>query len=480
MQRLWTDAVKALVRDVTQEVDVGLQAALLSIKQETRQVVYSTGSTYERQRDEEGVARPEEKIKKRDNNTMMLEHKRRRGGSVNSSSDGMQDNKGSSLEEEDLVDRVMHALDNPSLPSSPFLPLSFFDPYHTTAPKSPTNYQKDLLSLSMNNHPERHEDNPMDPLLLSSTTYSKAQTSSDSLLNPPSQVIQQDLISFDSIPIEPFKEAKSSLLPKESVPINDCPIPVSFPWIQQTFEIPNDPPMNTPARRIPIEQGIAQGYVSPQQKAAQLGFNPDGMSSRPTGPIRFSSPTRPTSPHEIRLQAVVPNNPTNTPARRIPIEHGIAQGYVSPQQKVAQLGFKPDGMSSRPTGPIRFSSPTRPTSPHEIRLQAVVPNNPMNTPARRIPMEQAIAQGYVSPQKAAQLGFKPDRTPLTFVRTTPAGRVLISEHSANPVTRPGGTRFESPRKGKERELLVKPSSQSLVSRRNERKNPSVSLIDCLV
>ena len=137
---------------------------------------------------------------------MMLEHKRRRGGSVNSSSDGMQDNKGSSLEEEDLVDRVMHALDNPSLPSSPFLPLSFFDPYHTTAPKSPTNYQKDLLSLSMNNHPERHEDNPMDPLLLSSTTYSKAQTSSDSLLNPPSQVIQQDLISFDSIPIEPFKE----------------------------------------------------------------------------------------------------------------------------------------------------------------------------------------------------------------------------------------------------------------------------------
>ena len=57
--------LKALVRDVTREVDIGLQAALLSIKQETRQVVYSTGSSYERQRDEEGVARPEEKIKKK-------------------------------------------------------------------------------------------------------------------------------------------------------------------------------------------------------------------------------------------------------------------------------------------------------------------------------------------------------------------------------------------------------------------------------
>ena len=99
MQRLWTDAVEALVKDVTREVDVGLQVALLSIKQEARQVVYSTGRSRKRQRDEGGVAHPEEKIKKRDGNTMMLEHKRRRGGSVYSSSDGLQDNKGSSLDE---------------------------------------------------------------------------------------------------------------------------------------------------------------------------------------------------------------------------------------------------------------------------------------------------------------------------------------------------------------------------------------------
>ena len=97
-----------------------------------------------------------------------------------------------------------------------------------------------------------------------------------------------------------------------------------------------------------------------------------------------------------------------------------------------------------------------------------MPNNPMNTPARGIPIGQAIAHGYVSPPKAAQLGLKPDGTPLTFVQT-PARRVSISEHSANPVTRPGGIRFESPWKGKERELLIEPSSRSFVSRRNERK-----------
>jgi hypothetical protein len=90
MQKLWTDAVEAFVRDVTHEIDVDLQAALLSIKQEAGQVC-STGRSRKRQRDEEGVAHPEEKIKKKD--------RRQRGGSVYSSSDGLQDNKWSSLDE---------------------------------------------------------------------------------------------------------------------------------------------------------------------------------------------------------------------------------------------------------------------------------------------------------------------------------------------------------------------------------------------
>lgn len=79
MQRIWTDAVEAFVRDVTREIDVDLQAALLSIKQETR---HSIERSYKRQRDEEDIEHSEEKIKKRDRNTsseaMILEDKRRR------------------------------------------------------------------------------------------------------------------------------------------------------------------------------------------------------------------------------------------------------------------------------------------------------------------------------------------------------------------------------------------------------------------
>ena len=95
MQRIWTDAVEAFVRDVTHEVDVSLQVALMSIKQEARQVGYSiSGRSHKRQRDESDVGQSEEreKNKKRDNSeTIIREHKRRRVR--DSSPSGLQDDK---------------------------------------------------------------------------------------------------------------------------------------------------------------------------------------------------------------------------------------------------------------------------------------------------------------------------------------------------------------------------------------------------
>ncbi|KDR81591.1 hypothetical protein GALMADRAFT_263876 [Galerina marginata CBS 339.88] len=85
---------------------------------------------------------------------------------------------------------------------------------------------------------------------------------------------------------------------------------------------------------------------------------------------------------------------------------------------------------ARPTGPIRFASPPKSSSsPTKYRIQTPAPNDPSNTPARRIPIAEAIAQGHISPQKAVQLGFKPNGTPLTSVPTS-ARRVLISETPA--------------------------------------------------
>ena len=434
-----------------------------------------------------------------------------------------------------LADRVMHALDNPSPPPSPPLPLTFFDPYHTTVPQSPTDYQNVLFSLGMNNRPERDDNNP---LLLSATNYLNAQTF-DSHLNSPSQVIQQDLISFDSVPIESSKEDNSSLLKEsESVPINDCPI---LARIQQTYEIP-DLFVKSPVENllldsvIPLDlaQTVDVGKDSdivlhnsePQTRLDVLTLQsnietPVRRSSRPRMSVMVNQVPPPTLlPPSIALThmktklAESPTAPSAAPARqrsptRLPMSFNRVLGSLSPKSsdllsKLAltstedtnnfrigvaepssdsqpQFTFSmfptlpesvPPHTPSHPTGPIRFSSPTRPTFPQKIRLQAVMPNNPTNTPARRIPIEQGIAQGHVSPQKAAQLGFKPDGTPLTSVQT-PARRVLISEHSVNPVTRPGGIRLGSPWKGKERELSVEPSSQPFVSRRNEREKTPV-------
>jgi hypothetical protein len=82
MQRIWTDAVGAFVEDVTREVDVGLQAALISIKQEARQAILGRSLKRQRYEDEDAHSEEREMVKNRDRNTsseaIIREHKRRR------------------------------------------------------------------------------------------------------------------------------------------------------------------------------------------------------------------------------------------------------------------------------------------------------------------------------------------------------------------------------------------------------------------
>jgi len=451
-----------------------------------------------------------------------------------------------------LADRVMHALDNPSPPPSPTLPLSFFDPYRTTTPQSPTNYQNDLFSLNMDSRPEHDVDNP---LLLSTTVYSKPQTS-ELHPNTPPQVPQHDLISFDSIPALSSNDL-----------LSHCPISVKSPRFQQTFEIPDlvvEPPLENLLVNSVTVMDLAQTVGSVREdsvivlhnsesQAAQLGVGqvlpqpsnvetPVRRSPRPRmsdtlnlapPPAVFSLPPSGArtqvkkklsigtldeiiddsqeEQEKIVQQASQIASSALWLARqrsptRSPMPFNRVLGSLSPKSTdlLSKLAFteEPDNMSmdygetssnsqtpftfsmfptlpesvppktpSRSTGPIRFSSPTRSSSPHKIRLQAPAPNDPMNTPARRIPIEQGIAQGHVSPQKAARLGLKPDGTPLTSIQT-PARRVLVSEHLTNPVTRPGGIRFGSPPKGKERDRSIEPSSQPVVARRKDKEKTS--------
>lgn len=426
----------------------------------------------------------------------------------------------------------MRAMDNPSPPPSPTLPLSFFDPYHTTTPESLTDYQNDLRSLSMSNHPERDDHNP---LLLATTIYSRPQTSGSHLPN----------ISF----------------------LPHCPIPVKSPQTQQTFEIPDlivAPPLEnllvesvtvvdltqktrdggedsdivlhnsepqtgqlsvghvlpqpsnfeTPVRRSPRPRMSVTPNLAPPPAVFLLPSSSartqikkkltidtfdeivdDSKQKRDLeeetiqpalfqthsalSPIRQRSPTRSPISFDRVLGSLSPKS-TDLLSRLAFIEEpnnvpiGDAKPSADSQIPLASSMFPPlpesvpPKTSSRSTGPIRFSSPMRFTSSHKMRLQAPAPNDPTNTPARRIPIEQGITQGHVSPQKATQLGFRSDGTPLTFLQT-PARRVLVSEQLTTPVTRPGGSRFGSPSTGKERERSLEPSSRLVVKTDKERE-----------
>ncbi|TFK42603.1 hypothetical protein BDQ12DRAFT_662808 [Crucibulum laeve] len=108
------------------------------------------------------------------------------------------------------------------------------------------------------------------------------------------------------------------------------------------------------------------------------------------------------------------------------------------------LSISPD----RSISPVRFNIPPSSSRPGPSQASAV-----LNTPARRIPMDQAIAQGHVSPQKAAKLGngggqmFGMSRTPVFSIPKidSPARRVVINESiGVSDRSKPSSLRFGSP------------------------------------
>lgn len=127
----------------------------------------------------------------------------------------------------------------------------------------------------------------------------------------------------------------------------------------------------------------------------------------------------------------------------------------------------------RNTGPVRFTSPSKAqTSPHKFRIQTPAPNDPTVTPARRIPISEGIAQGYISPEKAAQLGYRPNGTPLTFV-STPARRILITDEPRPSTSKLNAPRLASPVRTlpKQRERSAEPPLRLGESVKGKEKAP---------
>jgi len=130
----------------------------------------------------------------------------------------------------------------------------------------------------------------------------------------------------------------------------------------------------------------------------------------------------------------------------------------------------------RSNGAVRFATPSRAqTSPNKFRIQASAPDDAVRTPARRIPIEEAIIQGHVSPEKAVQMGFKPNGTPQPPVASTPARRVLVSDKPT--VAKSSGIRFGSPVKAVpiQRERSAEPRYRVLSSLKGKEKATPTSL-----
>ncbi|KAH7871874.1 uncharacterized protein C8R40DRAFT_1120607 [Lentinula edodes] len=133
---------------------------------------------------------------------------------------------------------------------------------------------------------------------------------------------------------------------------------------------------------------------------------------------------------------------------------------------------------ARPTPPIRFTSPVRKASPKKFQLQPADLDNPNRTPARRIPIEAAVANGQVSVQKAARLMANGRTTtssrPVFNIPSTdsPVRRVLL--HDANPINSPTKHLLGSPMRSRSVEPNPVEPMRLNLKKRSESVEPATS------
>lgn len=157
----------------------------------------------------------------------------------------------------------------------------------------------------------------------------------------------------------------------------------------------------------------------------------------------------PTSSNLLSTLAFVPpNEPLDGTSMDLSINQAESSPHAQPMFSFSIFRPPADAPSTpvRWTGPIRFASPPKgSTSPNKFRIHTPVPGDPTNTPARRIPIAEGIAQGHVSPEKAVKFGLQANGTPLPSI-PTPARRVLITESTAPALTKSSNLRPASPMK----------------------------------
>ncbi|KAF5381007.1 hypothetical protein D9615_003934 [Tricholomella constricta] len=200
------------------------------------------------------------------------------------------------------------------------------------------------------------------------------------------------------------------------------------------------------------ESGKEDGSTRDEKKAAGT-VRSIQMNSTPNSLV--ASPSRQRLPFSLTIPESAPTNskPEDLPRRPF---------AIFPQLQLPQT-------PQRSTSPIRFASPSRSTAQKSAaaRLQLMTMDDPNRTPARRILMAEAVAQGYVvSPLKGSRpaVGHRPGldvpQTPYLSIPLTdsPARRIAISDATLPAAQKKQGIRFGSPFRGvsKERSGSIEP------------------------
>lgn len=305
------------------------------------------------------------------------------------------------------------------------------------------------------------------------------------LLPPDIQITPQICISEEpsATPLRRSTRPRRSVTPN---PPPSVPPPV--------FTAPQPSPARTLVRKKHVNRTQEEEEIvsdsqdedeNPRQPPSRVELTSNRVRHRSPGKEPFSfhrelGSLSPTSANVLSSLAFTPTDNTS------PIPGSSTQPIQSPSEPPTVFSFSifqpPSGSTAAPSTPVRSNGPIRAasppkgeTSPNKFLLQAPAQDDSTYTPARRIPIEEAIAQGHVSPEKAVQMGFKPNGTPLATINT-PARRILVADKGPPPGAKGTGLRFGSPTKQIpiQRERSVEPGYRVVASAKGkERAAPTL-------
>jgi hypothetical protein len=358
---------------------------------------------------------------------------------------------------DDALGSMNHSLHRSLAAQGPPSPFSFPD---TLVPHSPANRptpeqfkgHMDILvdvhdkTPTINIQPSQREEQTQETQdhgedqSSANATHKSEQTSPSLTLPHTTTLCPPDSPATSTTPVAedlPHTPLRRSSRPRKSATLHLSKYLVSHsPNKSQTSPLPSTPSSSRTRKSKkgkeravtpPTDEPVEVGQVERESKADP--FKLDGRPSDENAQGRFSrSPTRQGLARELGslspnsaelLTRLIPSVPTET---ETPFTHNpepdeqrppptfdqpfpsmaqdkSASSSTGQKQATLILGSDSTGFSTLARIPATPRRSYIPLSPSKLRLQPMPMDDPSQTPARRVPFEQAIAEGRISPQK---------------------------------------------------------------------------------